>query len=721
MTSPSVDPSSLRPAARGQAAQWLPTLGLAAWFAGAVGLGWIGLERGWPVGTMVMAEAAWLIVLCVVARTAVRQMFGPVFTYEAIRLGRKRMTFILRGMYVVGMMGFLGLMYLTWLEETRVYTSYGSRSSVKPSELSEFATMFFFTFEILQFIIVVMLTPAYVAGAITDEKQRKTLEFLLATDLQNREIIFGKLTARVANLLIYVLAGLPILGFLQLFGGIDPEMLLTATLVTVVTVLGLSAMSIYFSTILRKPRDAIGLTYLAAALYAVGIYVLSIFFVGISLTPLGFTVLGIDISQLPLVDVANWLSAGNPAYGVTMMFGGPGGPAGPSLDELPIYLFRFLVFWAVVGSLFLLLAILQLRVIALREPARINRSHGRRERLAQSRPIVGDDPMFWKEVFAENPRSGCAARLMGVIIIGFTFFVPVMIVFANFGDMIPGLVELFGGYRSYRPFEARWNNFVEGMNVWVRIATGVMSALLFLAATVRGAGVVTGEKERDTWISLISTPLGTWEMLLGKWWGVILGMRPVLIVILTIWVLGLLVGALPIFMLPPLLVSLAMFLAAFAWIGVFFSITSRTTLIATVRALMSALFLGGGFWIFLIFCCVMPIALIMRTPGNDDFVETMAQFLLGCTPPFVMGWMPMNEFDRYSLGPFNNEGYDGDLGVFAPMLGVMIWGGFAWVLALVSHEAFRSEANRGEVQFRRVPASLRIEPHSESDAASPST
>ena len=35
-----------------------------------------------------------------------------------------------------------------------------------------------------------MLTPAYVAGAISEEKDRKTLEFLLATDLRNREIGF---------------------------------------------------------------------------------------------------------------------------------------------------------------------------------------------------------------------------------------------------------------------------------------------------------------------------------------------------------------------------------------------------------------------------------------------------------------------------------------------------------------------------------------------------
>ena len=58
------------------------------------------------------------------------------------------------------------------------------------------AEKYFTTFMVAQFITVVLLTPAYVAGAIAEEKDRKTLEFMLATDLLNREIVLSKLLAR---------------------------------------------------------------------------------------------------------------------------------------------------------------------------------------------------------------------------------------------------------------------------------------------------------------------------------------------------------------------------------------------------------------------------------------------------------------------------------------------------------------------------------------------
>ena len=94
---------------------------------------------------------------------------------------------------------------------------------------------------VVQFILVCVLTPAAVAGAIADEKERRTLEFLLATDLRDREILFGKLAARVGSLLLFLLAGLPVLGLMQFFGGIDPDLVLAGFAATFATVLTLAA------------------------------------------------------------------------------------------------------------------------------------------------------------------------------------------------------------------------------------------------------------------------------------------------------------------------------------------------------------------------------------------------------------------------------------------------------------------------------------------------
>src|SRR5205085_5468799 len=81
---------------------------------------------------------------------------------------------------------------------------------------------FFFFFIIIHVLLVVLVTPGYTAGAIAEEKDRRTLEAVLATDLRNREIVLSKLVVRLANLALMLLTRLPILCLLQFLCGVDP-------------------------------------------------------------------------------------------------------------------------------------------------------------------------------------------------------------------------------------------------------------------------------------------------------------------------------------------------------------------------------------------------------------------------------------------------------------------------------------------------------------------
>ena len=125
-----------------------------------------------------------------------------------------------------------------------------------------FAASFVFTFLALQVLALAVLTPAYTAGALAEEKDRGTLEFLLATDLRNREIVLSKLGARLANLLLFVLTGLPILSILQFLGGVDPNLVLAGFAATFLTMAGLGGLSVFTSIYFKKPRDAIAVAYL---------------------------------------------------------------------------------------------------------------------------------------------------------------------------------------------------------------------------------------------------------------------------------------------------------------------------------------------------------------------------------------------------------------------------------------------------------------------------
>src|SRR5438309_11467178 len=108
------------------------------------------------------------------------RLFGPVLPYDMVRTARRGRFVLIRCVYAGVLASILGMVYLSW---------YADRPSgeISVTELADFAERFFFTFMTVQFCAVVLLTPAYTGGAIAEEKERHTLEYLLATDLRNPE------------------------------------------------------------------------------------------------------------------------------------------------------------------------------------------------------------------------------------------------------------------------------------------------------------------------------------------------------------------------------------------------------------------------------------------------------------------------------------------------------------------------------------------------------
>ena len=71
----------------------------------------------------------------------------------------------------------------------------------------------------IQFLLIGLLTPAATANAISQEREQQTWDMLLQTRLTPKQIIFGKLAARLAPSLAVILLGLPITTACLLIGG----------------------------------------------------------------------------------------------------------------------------------------------------------------------------------------------------------------------------------------------------------------------------------------------------------------------------------------------------------------------------------------------------------------------------------------------------------------------------------------------------------------------
>ena len=91
----------------------------------------------------------------------------------------------------------------------------------------------------------------------------------MATDLRNREIVLSTYVSRLANIIMLILAGLPILAILQFMGGVDPNLVLAGFAAIGLTTISLGALGTVNSLYAKKPRDAVMRTYLMAAAYLI--------------------------------------------------------------------------------------------------------------------------------------------------------------------------------------------------------------------------------------------------------------------------------------------------------------------------------------------------------------------------------------------------------------------------------------------------------------------
>ena len=271
---------------------------------------------------------------------------------EVLRVGRKSRQIWFRLAYAIVLAFLFCWIYFAWV-------SFRGSGQVQPRDLSRLAETYFGVYMVVQFILVCVLTPASVAGAVAEEKERRTLEFLLATDLRDREILFGKLATRVGSLLLFLAAGLPILTLMQFFGGIDPDQVIAGFAATVLVVLSLAALGMAASVLSRKARDAIALTYLAAVAYVI----LSFLIYALAVVPAlkwDFEVLGFTISS---EDAAYPFVAGNPFFMVPYVLEMRGGRS----TDLFTPLMHFTAFHLCFIAIFLAWAGLHLRS-ALRSP-----------------------------------------------------------------------------------------------------------------------------------------------------------------------------------------------------------------------------------------------------------------------------------------------------------------------------------------------------------------
>jgi ABC-type transport system involved in multi-copper enzyme maturation permease subunit len=500
---------------------------------------------------------------------------GPIFTVELLTSARRARYFLVRAAYATV------LLVALWVVYQSMGASYRYRSAATEGDIhaiAEFSAAFFGTFSVLQLLAVVLLGPAMVAGTIATERERRTIEYLFASSLSNSEIVLGKLAAKLLHVVYMILAGVPVLALVMLLGGIAPEALLALLILTLSTVLTVSTLSIAVSVWSARAREAVTRAYL-------------LLFALLVIPPLMLLLQGEPLYYRFIAPVNEQFLYANP-FGTlrvaVIMASGTG--RGAALDVISALVRNQLIASGVLAAA----ATLGVRRAHLAHRSQATR---RRWRLAQFfRPGVGDRPMLWKEIFAEP----AASRLGWVGRIALTLIV--------LGVIGPTFYMFFkaqaAGYSSYRGFGRDYLQYA------VIIGSMLGCGGLLLVAS-RAAASIASERERDCWISLISTPLGPGEIVWAKIAGSIWSLRGLVLLLLLIWGLGVLLDPTFLVAMPFLLGTFLLLTLYAAALGVFFSLRCRNSLRAMGATLAVGVLVGGGYF----FCC-MPLMIAGPGPGR---------------------------------------------------------------------------------------------------------
>ncbi len=172
------------------------------------------------------------------------------------------------------------------------YSSAVNASSYTDSgvDMSDAGKALFYTVVLIEIVLVTFITPAFTAGTIAGERERKTYELLKTTLLPVHRLVGGKLTAALTYILLLLLAAVPLESLAFMLGGVTAGELGLALVLLLVTALFFGVLGLFFSSITRTTLTSTVLTYGASLMIAIGIPTMMGFLSTLVLDPLlGYT------------------------------------------------------------------------------------------------------------------------------------------------------------------------------------------------------------------------------------------------------------------------------------------------------------------------------------------------------------------------------------------------------------------------------------------------
>lgn len=448
----------------------------------------------------------------------------------------------------------------------------------------------------VQIVLICLLTPLFMAGAIVQESNPRTWDILLSTPLNSAQIVLGNIVGRLFFILALLLASLPLFIFLQMFGGVPGHTIIESYMIAICSALLVASIAVTLSVTRTIGNKAVFIFYFVIVLYLVGTYILD----SILRTPVN-TSAGISAYSI------TWLTALNPFLAIEALLQ----PSTYQTAEAwghgwfytqwmmhPVRTYNWLCFL----SSMILIVYSMLRVRLLIFPnlntdwlLRVFRLSPKDAISRAPRP-VGQNPIAWRESHLRRNLGSICSR---------------------WGFLILGLLLLVLVLANYSMSDAR----PESIRTTRLMLTGLLMAeavIVVLTAVNLSATAVSSEREDGFLDLILTTPIQPGAYLAGKNLGLVKYLMPMI--------------ALPV--LSMLIISLYMYTGGLGTAVFFERVMPNGVAVEEPLVIPS---LGIAFMLvfipFVAFCVMVGLHWSIRSRGNIGSVVSSVLLLLF---PFVM-------------------------------------------------------------------------------------
>lgn len=189
-------------------------------------------------------------------------LLNPILEKDIRTKMRGWRTPVLMSVYVL----LLGLVLFMFFVSNNLMFDYTGYSTFNP----RIAVNAYNTIAIVQFALLMFIVPILTATAISGERERQTLDLMLCSDISTWSVIIGKLVVSIAHIMLLVVASIPVLGMVFLFGGVTFGEMMLLFLFYAVTSLMAASLGVFFSTLFKRNVTAIIATYIGLGIIGLG-------------------------------------------------------------------------------------------------------------------------------------------------------------------------------------------------------------------------------------------------------------------------------------------------------------------------------------------------------------------------------------------------------------------------------------------------------------------